>query len=72
MVTDGLIIALVFSGVLALLAYKKNSLPIMFVSSVGWTICALQIYQQLEEILPMALLLMLAASQFLIVTRGED
>jgi hypothetical protein len=54
---------------LAILAYKMQSLPIIFISSIGWTASALQVYQQVEEVLPMILLLMLAFGQFFAIRR---
>lgn len=68
--TEGLIIAMIFAGVLALLAIKMDSLPVMFVSSVGWAIASLQIFTQTDEMLPTALVLMLAFAQFFLVKRG--
>lgn len=66
MLTDGLILALLASGALMLLGAKMSSRPVIFISSLGWVICGLQIFQQTEEILPMFLFMMLAFSQFAI------
>ena len=62
MITEGLIIAMLLCVGLAVLAVKMRSLPVIFISSVGWTICGLQIWQQTEEVLPMLLVFMLAVS----------
>lgn len=67
--TDGLIVALIISAALTLLAYKMQSLPIIFISSLGWMISGLQVWQQTAEVLPMILLLMLAFGQFFLVNR---
>ena len=67
--TEGLIIAMIIAGALTLLAVRMHSLPVIFISSIGWTVAALQVYQQTEEILPMTLLLMLAFSQFFLIRR---
>lgn len=67
--TDGLIIAMLVAGALTLLAVKMHSLPVIFISSIGWSVAALQVYQQTEEVLPMMLLLMLAFSQFFLIRR---
>ena len=67
--TDGLIVALIISAVLTLLAYKMQSLPIIFISSLGWMISGLQVWQQTAEVLPMILLLMLAFGQFFLINR---
>ena len=67
MITEGLIISYIFSAILCVIAYKLKSLPCMFISSLGWTISALMTWQQVEELLPMGLLFMLAAAQFFLV-----
>ncbi len=69
MITDGLIIACIICVGLALLAYRMHSLPIIFISSTGWVICGLQIFQQTDEILPTLLIMMLAVSQFMLINR---
>lgn len=60
-------LAMLVSLALTILAVRMRSLPIMFISSLGWLISALQVYQQLDEMLPMALMLMLAFGQFFLV-----
>lgn len=60
-------LAMLVSLALTILAVRMRSLPIMFISSLGWLISALQVYQQLDEMLPMGLLLMLAFGQFFLV-----
>ena len=73
MITEGVLLGLVFCGVLAVLGAKKNSRPVIFISSLGWMICGLQIFQQLDEILPTILLMMLAISQFMLLgTRSRE
>jgi hypothetical protein len=54
---------------LTVLAVKMRSLPVIFISSVGWTICGLQIWQQTEEVLPMLLVFMLAVAQFMLINK---
>ena len=71
MITEGVLLGLVFCGVLAVLGAKQNSRPVIFISSLGWMICGLQIFQQTEEILPTVLLMMLAISQFLLFGAKE-
>lgn len=70
MITEGLIIALIVSAALAFMGVWKKSQPLIFISSIGWMISALQIYDQTAEPLPMVLMLMLAIGQF-IVLKGE-
>lgn len=64
-------LGLVFSGILLLMGAKKNARPVIFISSLGWMICGLQLFQQTEEILPTVLLMMLAISQFLLFGAKE-
>lgn len=65
--TEGLMLAMLVALALTILAVKMRSLPVMFVSSLGWLISALQVYEQTAEVLPMALMLMLAFGQFFLV-----
>lgn len=69
--TEGLIMALLVSLALAILAVKMQSLPIIFISSLGWMVSALQVWQQTSEVLPMILLMMLAFGQFFVINRGS-
>lgn len=66
MITEGLIITMLASVLLLILALKMRSLPVLFISSLGWLISALQVYQQTAEVTPMLLLLMVAFAQFFI------
>ena len=72
MITEGLIIAMIACAGLLLLGLKMRRIQIIFISSVGWLVCGLQLYQQTEEILPTILLLMLAISQFFLLSRRND
>ena len=65
--TEGLICALIFAGLLLILAVRMNSLPVVFISSIGWTVAGLQLYDQTAEVLPMMLLFMVAVAQFFLV-----
>ena len=67
MITEGLVITMLASVLLLLLALKMRSLPVLFVSSLGWLISALQVYQQTAEVTPMLLLLMVALGQFFVL-----
>lgn len=70
--TDGLIIAMLASLAITILAYKMQSLPLVFISSLGWMVSGLQVWQQTEEVLPMILLMMLAFGQFFLVNRRSS
>lgn len=69
MITEGLIIAIVVCIGITIMGYLNKSLPFMFISSLGFIICGLQIFQQTDEILPMVLLLFFAMGQFLIIKK---
>lgn len=66
-ITEGLLLAMGVSLLLLALGMKMKALPLIFISSLGWLIAGLQVYQQTEEVLPMALLIMLAFSQFFLI-----
>ena len=67
--TEGLMLAILIALALSFLAFKMRSLPIMFISSLGWLIAALQVYEQTQETLPMALMMMLSFGQFFLIKR---
>lgn len=69
MISEGLIVAFLVCIGLSLLGYYKKSLPVIFISSLGYVICGLELFQQIQEILPLLLLLMLAVSQFLFIKK---
>lgn len=69
MISEGLIISFLVCIGLSILGYWKKSLPVIFISSIGYVICGLLLFQQIEEILPLLLLLMLAVSQFMFVKK---
>lgn len=70
--TDGLMLALLVSLFLTILALKLRSLPVLFVSSLGWLISGLQVYEQTAEILPMGLLLMVSFAQFFLINPEKE
>ena len=71
MISDGLILGLVFSGVLTLLAYRVQSLPIGFVAALGWMASGLLIQQQTSEIIPTVLAMMIAVATFMAVPNAR-
>ena len=70
--TEGLIIAMLASILLLLIGLKMRRIQIIFISSLGWMISALQVYDQTHEFLPVALLLMISISQFFILSKRGD
>lgn len=71
LISEGVIVACLISVALSILAYKMHSLPVIFISSIGWVICGLQIFQQTDEILPTLLIMMLAVSQFILINNKQ-
>ena len=69
MITEALIISCIVCLGLTLLAYKMKSLPIIFISSIGWLVCGLEIFQQTEDMLPMLLLFVFAFGQFIFIKK---
>lgn len=67
MLTEGVLLSMGVSLLLLVLGMKMRALPLIFISSLGWLISGLQVYQQTEEVLPMILLMMLSFSQFFLV-----
>ena len=70
MVSDALLISYIACAITTLLAIKYRSQPIMLVSSVGLLVSSVMTYQELENILPTALMIFLSFSQFLVL-RGD-
>lgn len=70
MVSDALLISYIACAITTLLAMKFRSQPIMLVSSVGLLVSSVMTYQELENILPTALMIFLSFSQFLVL-RGD-
>ena len=69
MISEGLIIACLVCIALSILAYIMKSLPVIFISSIGWLICGLKIFQQTEDMLPMLLLFVLSFGQFMFIKK---
>lgn len=65
-------LAMLIALALLLVGYKMRSLPVIFISSLGWLISGLQVYEQTAEIFPTILLIMLAISQFFIIAKKGD
>lgn len=70
MVSDALLISYIACAITTLLAMKFRSQPIMLVSSVGLLVSSVMTYQELENILPTALMIFLSFAQFLVL-RGD-
>ena len=70
--TEGLILALLASLLLLIIGFKMRRIQIIFVSSLGWMISALKVYQETSDPLPMGLLLMISISQFFILAKRNE
>lgn len=70
--TEGLILAILLSVAISVAGYRLRALPITFIGSLGWLISALQVYQQTEEILPMALMIFVAFFTFFLHIAGSE
>jgi len=63
---------MLLSLLLLAIGFKMRSRPVVFVSSLGWLISGLKVYQELRDPLPMALLMMVAFAQvFVFNPRGS-
>ena len=67
--TEGLVLAILIALALSILDYRMKNLQIMFISSLGWLIAALQVYEQTQEVLPMGLMLMFSFGQFFLIKK---
>lgn len=64
---ETVLFSLVFCAVISGIAYKVQSLPAMFISSLGLVITALRLWQIYEEVLPMLMLFFIAFVQPMLV-----
>lgn len=67
MISEGLIISYFACAVLSIIGFKYRSLPVIFISSLGVMISGLLTYQETQAVLPLALMLMISFSQFIII-----
>lgn len=68
--TEALALSILLSLLIMLMGWRLRSLPIVFISSMGWMACSLMVYEELDSVLPMALLLFIAISQLFIIKKG--
>lgn len=69
MLDDITILAMLLCVALAVIGFKFRSLPVMVMSSLGWVILAIQLYQEFESVLVLALMMMVAIAQTIMVIR---
>ena len=70
MVSDALLLSYIACAITTLLALKFRSQPMMLVSSVGLLVSSVMTYQEVDNILPTALMIFSAFAQFIIM-RGD-
>lgn len=71
MISDTLVIAIVFNIILMLVAYFSGYRGLMIASSIVWVIIALTTYQEIEDKLTLAIILLIAVGQVFLPTRAE-
>lgn len=65
--TDALILALILSGILSFLGWKLRSRPLNIIAGFGWIISSFYVYEEMDSLLCLALLIMIAISQVFLV-----
>lgn len=66
-VTMGTFIGALISLFLIIIAWRMRSLPLAFISSLGWVVVAFRVYLELSDPFPMAMLLMAAFAQVILI-----
>lgn len=66
-----MILAMLLCVGIAAIGLKMKAWPITFVSSIGWVIISMRLYQDTQEPLVMALIIMLAISQVFLIKSEE-
>ena len=68
--SEALALSILLSLLIMAMGWKLRSLPMVFVSSLGWMASSLMVYQEMNNVLPMALLFFIAVSQLFVVKKG--
>lgn len=71
MISEMMILAMLLCVGLAILAYAMRMWPIAFISSMGWVIISLRLFQEQEDYLVTGLILMLAIAQIIMIRDKE-
>ena len=72
MISDALIIAIVFNLILLAVSYLAGYRALLIASSIVWVVIGLFIYKEMEDILILAIIFLIAAAQSVIPLRGES
>lgn len=67
-----MILAMLLCVGLAGIGLKMRMWPVTFVSSMGWCIISIQLFSESQDYLVLALMLMVAISQVILVKDKED
>lgn len=71
MIGEMMILAMLLCLGLEILAYIMRMWPVSFISSMGWVIISLQLYQESEDLLVTGLILVLAVAQIIMIRDRE-
>ena len=71
MIGEMMILAMLLCLGLEILAYIMKMWPVSFISSMGWVIISLQLYQESEDLLVTGLILVLAVAQIIMIRDRE-
>ena len=71
MISEMMILAMLLCLGLEILAYIMRMWPVSFISSMGWVIISLQLYQESEDLLVTGLILVLAVAQIIMIRDRE-
>lgn len=65
------ILAMIICAGLALIGYHMRMWPVTFISSLGWLVIAMQLFEETDSYLVLGLLLMLSITQIICVREAE-
>ncbi len=71
MISETLILAIVFNLILLVVAYFAGYRALLIASSIVWVIIDVLIYQEIEDKLILAIIFLIAAGQSFLPLRGE-
>lgn len=66
-----IVLAMIICAGLAIVGFKMRMWPVTFISSLGWLVIAMQLFQETENYLVLALLIMLSITQVVCVREAE-
>ena len=72
MISETLLLAVGFNIILLLIGYFSGYRAVMIVSSIVWAIIGLMIYDEIDSILILGIIIMIAIAQIFIPLKGES